>query len=355
MEKHYNNFHFLRFLFAVFVVISHAYPLSGGSEKSQWIYEITNGQIVLARIGLDGFFIISGFFIFQSLSRSNTILNYYKKRFLRLFPALFVVLLLTLLLLVPFVYEGQVPLLRNKDIYTYLPNNISLYKFQAVIKGVFDHNAYHSINGSLWTIRYEFSLYVALSFLYIFRKNKKIVKGLIIICFTILLITFNFFIKRFSGSSILGMNGYEILDLGTFFVGGSLLAAFNFHKFKNKLLLPIVLLALVFSIYFNFYSLVKHIFLPIAIILTGYIKIPLLVNFNKIGDMSYGIYIYSFPIQQILVYYFKLSVYQLMFYSLIISIIFGYLSWHLIEKRALAYKNKSILELKNSSFLKRHK
>lgn len=75
-----NNFDFLRFLFAVFVVLSHAYPLSGTDETQQWIYKMTNGQIVLAQIGLSGFFVISGFFIFQSMERSKCLLQYYKKK-----------------------------------------------------------------------------------------------------------------------------------------------------------------------------------------------------------------------------------------------------------------------------------
>jgi hypothetical protein len=44
-------------LFAVFVVISHSYPLSGSNETFQWIYQITGGQLVLARLGLDNFFL----------------------------------------------------------------------------------------------------------------------------------------------------------------------------------------------------------------------------------------------------------------------------------------------------------
>ncbi|WP_303317378.1 acyltransferase [Flavivirga abyssicola] len=338
-----NNFDFLRFLFAIFVVISHAYPLSGGHESSQWIYQVTNGQIVLARLGLDGFFIISGFFIFQSLQRSKGLLDYFKKRFLRLFPALFIVLLITILL-AQFVYEGVIPFYKNKEVYTYFPNNLSLYNFQAVIKGIFDNNPYHSINRSLWTIRYEFSLYVALSLLYFFRNNKKVIRILLLICLMTLIIIYNFFLSRFAGSSIFGMIGYEILDLGTFFVCGSLLAAFNFEKVKNKWVLLTVVLILMASIYFNFYNNTKHIILPIFILLIGFTPLTFFSTFGKIGDLSYGIYIYSFPIQQTLIYYYKLNVYQLMFWSLIISIAFGYFSWHLIEKKALRYKKTSIFK-----------
>ena len=343
-----NNFDFLRFLFAIFVVLSHAYPLSGGDESSQWIYKITNGQMVLARLGLDGFFIISGFFIYQSLQRSSGLLNYFKKRVLRLFPALFIVLMLTIIL-APFVYHGTIPFFENPQVLWYVPNNLSLYNFQPVINGVFDNNPYHSINGSLWTIRYEFSLYVALSLLYFFRNSKALKRLLLSLCLATLLIIYNFFLSKFAGSSVFGMLGYEILDLGTFFVGGSLLAAFEFEKVNKKWVLAVIILLAMVSIHFNFYSNVKHIVLPMIILMVGFMPLPFFSTFGKIGDMSYGIYIYSFPIQQTLVYFFKWNVYQLMFWSLLLSILFGYLSWHLIEKRALRYKNKPIF--KNNNFI----
>lgn len=338
-----NNFDFLRFLFAVFVVISHSYPLAGSHESQQWIYQVTNGQVVLARLGLDGFFIISGYFIYQSLQRSSNLFSYYKKRFLRLFPALFVVLLITLLLS-PFVYEGHIGFFKNPEVYTYLPNNLSLYGFQPVINGIFDHNPYHSINGSLWTVRYEFSLYIALSLLFIFRKHHNVKALLLTFCFVSLLIIYNGFLYRFAGSTIFGMNGYEILDLGTFFVCGSLLSALNFEKLFKAWFIPLSIFMAMLSIYFNIYDMVKHIVLPVIILSIGFTPLPFFSTFGKMGDMSYGIYIYSFPIQQTLMYFYKLDVFQLMFWSVLISILFGCLSWHLIEKRALKYKNKPLFK-----------
>lgn len=348
MQKN-NNFDFLRFLFAVFVVITHAYPLSGNSETSEWFYKITNGQIVLSQIGLSGFFVISGFFIYQSLQRSKTLIDYLKKRFLRLFPALFVVLLITLLLS-PLVYNGKIPFYKNLEVYTYLPNNVSLYLFQSGIKGIFDTNPYHAINGSLWTIRYEFSLYLALILLFYSKANKVLTQILLGLTLAVSLIMYNFFIERFAGSSILGMQGYHILNLGTFFICGSFLASIEFEKINRKWVLYISMLLLLVSIYYHFYSAVKHILFTIVILLIGFTHLPFFSNFGRIGDMSYGIYIYSFPVQQTLIYFFEFSLYELMIWSLIISIILGYLSWHLIEKRALRYKNKPIFIREN--FLK---
>lgn len=340
-----NNFDFLRFLFSVFVVISHSYPLSGGTEKTQWIYEATNGQIVLASLGLNGFFVISGFFIFQSLQRSKSIISYFKKRFLRLFPGLFVVLLLTILL-IPFVYQGGASIYSNIDFYTYLPNNLYLYGFQSSIKGVFDNHNYHSINGSLWTLRYEFSLYVALAFLYFFRKQIVVVKVCLFISFTLLFVTHTFFLERFLGSSVLGMRGYDIINFGAFFTFGSLLASFNFDKLKEKSrmffisIIGLLVFILIVSIYFNFYIYIKHLIYSLFIMLIGFMPLPFFSTFGKIGDMSYGIYIYSFPVQQTLMYVFELELFCFLIWSVIISIILGYLSWHLVEKRALQYKIK---------------
>lgn len=338
-----NNFDFLRFLFAVLVVISHAYPLSGVHESEQWIYKITNGQIICAQIGLSGFFVISGFFIFQSMQRSTSLFEYYKKRVLRLFPALFFLLLLTLIL-APFVYEGDVNILQNKAFYTYLPNNMSLYNFQSSISGIFDTNHYHAINGSLWSIRYEFFLYVGLSILFFLKNKKRLISILLIVSFLCSSILFQFFMARFSGSSILGMQGWDILNLGNFFLFGSLLASFKFEQLKNKkTVLAVFVLIFLVSLYFNFYNEIKHVVLSIIILLVGYIPIKWIKDFRKIGDMSYGIYIYSFPVQQTLMYYFMLNTKALIFYSLIISMFLGYLSWHLIEKKALKYKNSNNL------------
>lgn len=336
--KNNNNFDFLRFVFALLVVISHSFPLSGVSETNQWIYQVTDGQIVLAQIGLSGFFVISGYFIFQSLERSNTILNYFKKRLLRIFPALLVVILLTMIL-VPFVYEGEIYFLENEEVYTYIPNNLSLYAFQSGIKGVFDHNAYHAINGSLWTIKYEFSLYIALALLFFFRKQKTFVGSALFIVYTIFSVFFIFGLNRFGGSSFFGLYGVHLLNLGTFFIGGSLLASLGFENIQHKIIIMILsMLVLVLSLYFHCYDFVKHLFFPIVILCIGFIPLPFISAFRRFGDASYGVYIYSFPIQQTLMYFYRMNTYTLMCTSVVLSVVFGYLSWHLIEKRALHFK-----------------
>ena len=104
MDYRKNNFDFLRLIFASFVIITHSYPLSGIKE-CDFICQLTFGQVSFSYVGVKGFFVISGYLIFQSLQRSENIFDYFWKRLLRLFPALIVVLFLTVILTL-FVYYG---------------------------------------------------------------------------------------------------------------------------------------------------------------------------------------------------------------------------------------------------------
>ena len=105
--RHTNNFDFLRLLFAVWVIITHSYPLTGQPEQDL-LWKITNGQTVFSYISVRGFFAISGYLIIQSLLRSNNLIDYYWKRILRIFPALFVVLLFSTIVCY-FAYNGTTP------------------------------------------------------------------------------------------------------------------------------------------------------------------------------------------------------------------------------------------------------
>jgi peptidoglycan/LPS O-acetylase OafA/YrhL len=88
------------------------------------------------------------------------------------------------------------------------------------------------------------------------------------------------------------------------------------------------------------YDLPQMILFPALIISIGSFSTKYISGLNKtIGDFSYGIYLYAFPIQQIIVHFVQgITALQLMSISLPCAIIAGILSWHLIEKKALKLK-----------------
>ncbi len=342
-----NNLDFLRLIFASFVIVTHSYSITG-IQECDWLCQVSKNQLGLSWLGVKGFFIISGFLIFQSLTRSKNLEDYYWKRGLRLFPALLVVLLATVVL-ASFVYENEAtPYLFNSSVWSYVPKNLTLYNLQYGIEGVFENNPLNSaINGSLWTISYEFTMYMLLSLLFLIKKRERVIKILLTLSVAILilvnLINTVFYVDAFNfitrGVPIL--NGALLLDLGTYFIAGSFLAAFKFDKHKHvNTIVYASLLILLISIPLNFFSLVKYITLPALIIGFGLKSTPFINNIgNRLGDLSYGIYIYGFPVQQALVYFFELDYLQLMFLSLPISFFLAYLSWHLVEVKALRFKN----------------
>ena len=113
---------------------------------------------------------------------------------------------------------------------------------------------------------------------------------------------------------------------------------------NNRKIKYLVLLFLFFTILLTIklevYNSFKHLFLTLFILLFGLMSFYPINNLHKIGDYSYGIYIYSFPIQQTLMYYFKFSTGKLICYSVLISLLFGVLSWFFVEKKLLAFKNR---------------
>lgn len=340
-----NNFDFLRIVFASTVIISHSYPLAGDKECDLLCMITGNDQLQLSYIGFRGFFIISGFLIFRSLEHCTDLTNYFWKRILRLFPALFAMLLLTVLL-GPFVYENlNVPYLANKDVWSYIPNNLSLFNLQYRISGIFETNPYKgAINGSLWTIPYEFTLYLLLAAFFFIHKNTSLVR-IILGSITSILIVVNLFFPAIPAEVNSLLIGKYLFELAAFFFGGALLASLRIeqNKYQNALLL--ISAGMVgLSLAFDYFMYIKYIFLTLAVICFGLKSTRYLSDIrHSFGDLSYGIYIYSFPIQQTLVYYFKLGHGWLMFYSFILSYIFGYISWHFIEKKAFKLKDVAFI------------
>jgi peptidoglycan/LPS O-acetylase OafA/YrhL len=335
-----NNFDFLRLIFSIFVIITHSY-VNSGAKQNDFLEIISNGNLTLSSLGLKGFFIISGYLIFQSFERSTSVVNYFWKRILRVFPALLFVLVLTLLL-APFVYQQNgTPYLLNRDLWTYIPRNITLVNLQYTIEGVFEHNPVKSIiNGSLWTIVYEFAMYMMLSFLFLIKKDKLKIEKVLLISFF-----FIFFINTFFHDMIKGFhfifNGDNFADFSLFFIAGSILASFKIENIRaHTFLLAICILILFVTLNDNLFNYVKYFTLPVVVILIGIKSTPILNTIaDKIGDLSYGIYLFGSPVMQTLMYYHKLDSIELAIYTTLISSVLACVSWNLIEKNALKLKN----------------
>jgi peptidoglycan/LPS O-acetylase OafA/YrhL len=70
-------------------------------------------------------------------------------------------------------------------------------------------------------------------------------------------------------------------------------------------------------------------------------QIPLVAGFRRLPDVSYGVYLYGWPVQKLFLWYFpKMSPWILFPLSLVVFLIMGAHSWYIVEKQFLKFKKK---------------
>lgn len=327
-----NNFTLLRLLAAYFVLISHSFGvLQKPLEQPALWYNGKN--IIFSGVGLSIFFTISGFLVTQSLFNSDSLKHYLWKRALRIFPALVVANLFCILLGCAITDLDLKDYLLNKETWTYLFKNSTLVINQFYLPGVFSNLKENTVNASLWTILIEVECYIVLCLgaWHIVAR-----KWLYLSCF-ILFEALRVYTTVLNSFHVNGLDLYGIFTFGTYFYLGSLLYVFKddirFKWFYANILMAIALA----TVYTFLESITISVFFAYCFIIIGTSKA--IVNL-KGYDFSYGIYLYAFPIQQLVVSYFGYSI-NVWFHiaiSALLATILGFLSWNFIEKTFLQKK-----------------
>lgn len=336
-----NNFDILRLLCAMFVIVSHSYALLG-MKNGEVLYSLTNG-IILSDIGLLGFFTISGYLIYQSLINSRNTVSYLGKRCLRIFPSLLVCLILVVIVC-SFVYNGDGAYFKQLETYVFVLHNILLYPVQWGISGVFEQNPISTVNGSLWTLAYEFTMYLLLIILF-FVRNQKVKIALVATCIIGLLTKNTIFAGNFNNTEICYLNVSSFTRFAQYFAVGVLMQMLSVATWtkKSRMILLSVCGILAFytreHTYMNTRALAM-LCLSVAFIVVGEMCWKSICRFvHKVGDLSYGTYIYAFPISQLLITQISgLTPTMLTLLTLLIVLPIAYLSWRYIEKPALSLK-----------------
>ena len=154
-----NSFDTLRLIFAVLVIFSHSFDLGRGSDKREPLYVLTHGQITFGNVSVWAFFVISGFLIAQSWTRSPKPLKFMKRRVARIYPGFIVAALLTALIAVPIAADPATR--RPIAMGNFLLQTLRLQVFDT--SPVFVHNAWpNALNGSLWSVPFEFWCYIGI-------------------------------------------------------------------------------------------------------------------------------------------------------------------------------------------------
>ena len=329
-----NNYDFLRLFAALCITFTHSFNLLKQDDE-EYLMKLTNQKIDFSFIGLCIFFTISGYLIAKSVVASPTLKNYFWKRFLRIQPLLIVVCIFSVFILGPiFTSLNVIDYFKNFNAYTYFRNVIPFFGVQFGLPEVFSNNVREEgVNGSMWTLVVEERLYLIVGLLFFLKGNKKkwfvYFVGLLNIVYLIHRIFFNSHLIEY-------LNGIHVY-YALIFLNATCLYLLKINFLKNLLLLlfttPLILFLAQFS---ALNQPIQVIIIPLLIIGIANIKAPT-NNIGKYGDFTYGIYLFSFPVQQMLI---ALKVVKsnpslLFIFTLIIVIPMAILSWHLIEKKML--------------------
>jgi len=334
-----NNFNLIRMLAATAVLISHSYPLALGSSAveplSSWL------GISLGELAVITFFCVSGFFISLSRDRAPTGLDFFAARFLRIYPGLTLVLVLCVFVLGPiFTTLGTVEYFRSGAIYSYLSNNLMLFSMKFQLPGVFQDNPWPGINGSLWTLFYEVTLYVLVGALgaFAFYARGPRFAGFLLV-YAVAYVAFKYLLAH--TTLVSEMHRAQFLFTWSLpFVIGMALYRYRAHV-QHRLLWLLPLAALAAGTYGTpwFYECFVLAWSWLIFYL-GFATNSFVDRYNQLGDYSYGVYIYAFPVQEILAHEFKgVGPISMMLLAFPIVLILAMFSWHFVEKPAMARRH----------------
>jgi peptidoglycan/LPS O-acetylase OafA/YrhL len=336
-----NNFNLIRFVAASMVVIHHSYPLTGTVGGP-----LHGLGLSLGHIAVDIFFVTSGFLITRSLVTRNNLLAFIIARVLRIYPALIVSVLFCVFVVGWYFTKHTTELyLSNSSIFSFIFNNSLLIAgpLHWNLPGVFESNPFKmAVNGSLWTLPFEIKMYALLAFLGIplisprLLSRKVFTRLIIIIAFVLM---GGFLINH----TMQYTESFEFIYTsrlgGQFFIGGALYLMKDHVLLYGRAFFACLAVLVYFSdnppVLMTLYSLV----IAYLVIYLAYAPSRWARTFNHLGDYSYGVYIYAFPIQQMIsALIVGVSATTMTIIAWPVTLILAVFSWHIIEKPILEKK-----------------
>lgn len=321
-----NNFNLIRLVAAWLVIWSHAWAITGTAGNDHFARITTRSAGAFA---VDVFFVISGFLVAASLQR-NDWRDFLRARALRIYPALIVCIVLTVGVLGP-ILSTSPDYLSNPETWRHLWSNASLWRAEFFLPGVFEALPRTAVNGSLWTLPIEGRLYLAL-----------FVAGLLGMLAP----------KRYAPAWAVAIAGAAafawrshplpehleyLLWVTSFFITGTLLWILRAHvRLSWWAWLPMLAAAALArgTVWF-----VPTYFVAVAY---GVFCLAFRAPLPRIerNDLSYGLYLYGWPMQQIALLAGAASVAANTLLATVLALVCAAASWFLIERPALRWKRR---------------
>lgn len=330
-----NALNALRLAMAGEVILWHSFALTGVLPPSGPVRQLLFG------LGVDGFFAISGFLITASWLNNPRVRDYVVARALRILPGLYVCLVVTAFVIAPIGVTLQggsgAGLLMSSAPFEYVLGNsaVALLKFD--VGGTPTGIPYPGVwNGSLWTLIYEVLCYAAVVVLGLVGLGRRRWTSVVVLALAVGLAA-SLPPMTFPGT---WSNAQCIARFAVMFAAGAVM-----YQWKDAIparwsFVAGSVVAVVASSLLPDYRLVGALPLAYVLVVSGalihneYLRLP--------TDLSYGTYIYAFPLQQLLIIGGLGHLNPLVFaiVATLATLPLAALSWFLIERPVQAFKSR---------------
>lgn len=328
-----NNFNFLRLVLALLVILSHSPQLIDGNANREPLTKLV-GFTSLGKLAVECFFLLSGYLIVQSWAQSPQMWSFLKKRILRIYPGFIFASLFCAFVVGPLGAQPQ----KYFEAFWYGGFVKSLFFLQIPeVPDVFQGQPYPSINGSMWSVSLEFICYIFV----LVAGSLGIIRRKVVWLFIAIALYAVVLYQTFGFSLPYVLLDNPLLRLATFFlIGGCFYLYRNFISYKS---LPAVIFALVIS-FCIFRFKIHYMFFAVAgaylLFYLAFTRINFLKKFESLPDVSYGVYLYGWPIQKLTLWYFPATTPTVLFVvSAVVSLLLGAVSWYVVEKPFMRFKS----------------
>jgi peptidoglycan/LPS O-acetylase OafA/YrhL len=330
-----NNFGLLRITFATLVILTHSFYFVDGNALREplirWFHTLEFGDVAV-----DGFFIISGYLVTKSFLQSRSRAEYLGKRVLRIYPGYIMACVVSVLI---GINVGAT--LPHIDFSLIMVTYVQLLLMCGVhLDHTFAHSAYPGVNGSLWSISYEFRCYLLLILLGLLGtfRSKRIV-GVLTVCFLVWVTTLDV-TSTAGGNMMWGSLAGNVRTIALFLAGSSFFLFEDAIPYSRLYAAISVAALLILLPYSNLATTALAVFGGYFIFwfaLHGPTRS--LSRATNRTDLSYGVYLYAWPIGELLVQYFRgISPWLVFCFTVLVVYPVAFVSWVLIEKPALGLK-----------------
>ncbi len=331
-NRNRNNFDVIRHFAALTVIYMHCALFSGASE-------------VWGAFGVPVFFFLSGLLVSQSFETSSSVKNFLWRRFLRIYPAAVVVILVCALVMGPMVTVFTYRDYFTSPVFWKNISSVFLVRIYFDLPGVFQHSLLGTpVNSCLWTLPLEIKMYLfTLAWGLIGFRKKNLLLALVVLLLIIIGANCSVQVQAFLRQKLY-LASFKIAPY-TSVVPLYLLGMLSYSYRKKIVVKPywffVALLLLLLLKNFSFFSYLFH--SCIAVITLGFavFTVKWLPKTALPFDFSYGLYLYGFPVEQLFLHYAYPSINGFSLFLLVVltTLILAFLSWHFVEKRALQFRN----------------